>query len=85
MSEKKYTWEKLEMYRKDFKQSKAYLSYLKSHPDHHLDMMDMKTRYDSEESMAFYDQIDKDQLEQNIMNKCENMAKKVKFYQTEKA
>jgi transcription initiation factor IIE alpha subunit len=45
----------------------------------------METRYGSKESIAYYDQIDKDQLEQNILNKIDNMAKKVKFYQSEKA
>jgi hypothetical protein len=34
ISEKRDTLEKLEKYKKDFKQSKAYLAYLKKNPNH---------------------------------------------------
>lgn len=34
MSEGKYSWEKLEPYKKTFRESKAFKSYLRNHPDH---------------------------------------------------
>lgn len=44
ISEKRDTLEKLENYKKDFKQSKAYNSYLKNHPNHTQEVQEILMR-----------------------------------------
>jgi len=94
--EQKYTWylaiafvlsEKrnyhlLEKYKKDYRESKAFKSYLRNHPDHIYEVEDILTR---QECKDLFEKQDKEQLELKIKKRTNNLFQKVKFYQSDKA
>ena len=82
VSEKRDGWEKIEKYRKSYKESKSYQSYIRNHPNHEHDVSEILTRAKAKD---FFDKKDSNKWEEDLRSKTDNLFKKVRFYQSEKA
>jgi hypothetical protein len=82
MSDGKVSWDNLKGYKKDYTQSKAYLAYLRNHPDHIYEIEEIRMR---EECKELFEKQETSSLEKAIIKRRDNLLKKVMFYRSDRA
>ena len=77
VSRDKESWAKIGCFRKNFRESRVYQSYLLKHPEHELNRDELANRI---AGFDYFKKTDFEDLEKKRITDFENLYKKVKVY-----